>query len=145
MSTFKLESLLRHRKHIEDVHQRELADAFKLLEGEKRALMRMVANREHIEEDLKQKLEHGLAAAEMLNFQKYLDRLALDITVQKARFSEAEKRFEQKRMALTEAVKDRKIMDKLKEKQLTAEAERMQKQDQGFMNEVAINRHLRSR
>jgi flagellar FliJ protein len=145
MPKFKLESLLQHRKHVEDVFQRELADTLKLLEEEKRALMQMVTNRGHIEEDLKQRLEHDLAAAEMLSFHKYLDRLALDITVQKARVSEAEKRFEQKRLSLTEAVKDRKIMDKLKEKQLAAETERMQKQEQGFMNEVAINRHLRSR
>ena len=145
MPKFKLESLLQHRKHVEEVFQRELADIFHALAEEKKSLLLLKKSRDRIKNDLERKLMDDIKAAEMLHFNKYLDRLALDITVQKARVAEAEQKLEQKRLELTEAVKSRKMMDKLRDKQLSAEFERLQKHEQNFMNEVAVNRHLRSR
>jgi len=145
MRKFKLESILKHRKHLEDIFQREMADTFQALAAEKKTLARMRTTCAHIQRDWKQKLKNDINVSEMRHFHKYLDRLALEIEEQRTRVAEAEQKLEQKRMALTEAVKSRKIMDKLKDKQLAAEAERLQKNEQSFMNEVAISRHLRSR
>jgi len=145
MPKFKLESILQHRKHLEEIFQRAMADTLQALAAEKKSLGRLKANRAHIQHDLEQKLKNDINATEMRHFHKYLDRLALDIKEQRARVAEAEQKLEQKRLALTEAVKSRKIMDKLKDKQLAADVERLQKHEQSFMNEVAIGRHLRSR
>jgi len=145
MPKFKLESLLQHRKYIEEIFQCELADTLQALVEKRKSLERMKADRDRIQNDLHQKLKNGIDAAEMLHFHEYLNRLALDMTAQKARVAEAEKNLEQKRNELVEAVKNRKIMDKLKDKQLAAEVDRLQKNEQNFMNDVAISRHLRSR
>ena len=145
MPKFKLESLLQHRKYIEEIFQCELADTLQALVEKRKSLGRMKADRDRIQNDLHQKLKNGIDAAEMLHFHEYLNSLALDMTAQKARVAEAEKNLEQKRKELVEAVKNRKIMDKLKDKQLAAEVDRLQKNEQNFMNDVAISRHLRSR
>ena len=145
MPKFKLESLLQHRKYIEEIFQCELADTLQALVEKRKSLERMKADRDRIQNDLHQKLKNGIDAATMLHFHEYLNRLALDMTAQKARVAEAEKNLEQKRNELVEAVKNRKIMDKLKDKQLAAEVDRLQKNEQNFMNDVAISRHLRSR
>ena len=145
MPKFKLESILQHRKHLEEIFQRETADTLQALAAEKRTLNRMRKARAHIQHDLEQKLKKDISVTDMRHFHKYLDRLALEIKEQGARVADAEQQLEQKRMALTEALKSRKIIDKLKDKQLATETERLQKHEQSFMNEVAINRHLRFR
>ena len=145
MAKFKLESLLQHRKHIEEIFQRELADTLQALAAEKSALNRLMANRDRIQNDLNEKLDNHIDAAEMLHFHKYLDELATEIKSQKTRIAEAEQKLEMKRTELTEAMKSRKIMDKLKDKQIAAEVDQLQKHEQNFLNEIAIGRHLRSR
>jgi flagellar FliJ protein len=145
MSKFKLESLLQHRKRIEETYQRQLAEIRLVLQEEKDVLARLNSNRDRIKLNLEQRLTEDINAAEMLHFNKYLDRLSLDISLQKKRVAEVEENLENKRLKLTEAVKRRKIMDKLKDKQLAAEFEKIEKNEQNFMNEIAINRHLRFR
>ena len=145
MPKFKLEPLLQHRKHIEDIFQRELAETVQALTAEESALDQLLADHDRIQNDLKEKLNDKIDAAEMLHFHKYLDELALEINGQKTKVAEAEQKLELKRMELTEAMKDRKIMDKLKDKQIAAEVDRLEKHEQNFMNEIAISRHLRSR
>ena len=145
MANFKLESVLQHRKHIEEKYQRELAETLHALEVENETLARLKLSRDQIKSNLEQRLTEDINAAEMLHFNKYLDRLSFDISIQKKRVVEAEEKLEQKRLELTEAVKRRKIMDKLKDKDLATEFERIQKTEQNFMNEIAVNRHLRSR
>jgi flagellar FliJ protein len=145
MANFKLESVLQHRKHIEEKYQRELAETLHALEAENETLARLKLSRDQIKSDLEQRLTEDINAAEMLHFNKYLDRLSFDISIQRKRVVEAEEKLEQKRLELTEAVKSRKIMDKLKDKDLATEFERIQKTEQNFMNEIAVNRHLRSR
>jgi flagellar FliJ protein len=145
MSKFKLESLLQHRKRIEETYQRQLAEIRLVLQEEKDVLARLNSNRDRIKLNLEQRLTEDINAAEMLHFNKYLDRLSLDISLQKKRVAEVEENLKNKRLKLTEAVKRRKIMDKLKDKQLAAECEKIEKNEQNFMNEIAINRHLRFR
>ena len=145
MPKFKLEPLLQHRKHIEDIFQRELAETVQALAAEESALYLLLADRDRIQNDLKEKLNGKIDAAEMLHFHKYLDALALEINGQKSKVAEAEQKLELKRMELTEAMKNRKILDKLKDKQIAAEVDRLEKHEQNFMNEIAISRHLRSR
>ena len=145
MANFKLESVLQHRKHIEEKYQRELAETLHALEAENETLARLKLSRDQIKSNLEQRLTEDINAAEMLHFNKYLDRLSFDISIQRKKVVEAEEKLEQKRLELTEAVKSRKIMDKLKDKDLATEFERIQKTEQNFMNEIAVNRHLRSR
>ena len=142
---FRLETVLQHRRRIEEDCQRKLAAAFADLVEEKRGLARIEATRDRYREELQQKLKNNMTASEMLLFQRYFDQLAFDIADQKTKVAAAAQLFEKSRTELVAALKKRKVLDKLKEKQIAVAAKKELKQEQDFMNEVAVTRHARTR
>ena len=142
---FRLETVLQHRRRIEEDCQRKLAAAFADLAEEKRGLARIEATRDRYREELQQKLKNNMTASEMLFFQRYFDQLAFDIADQKTKVAAAAQLFEKSRTELVAALKKRKVLDKLKEKQIAVAAKKELKQEQDFMNEVAVTRHARTR
>lgn len=142
---FRLETVLQHRRRIEEDCQRKLAAALADLAEEKRGLARIEATRDRYREELQQKLKNNMTASEMLLFQRYLDQLAFGIADQKTKVAVAAQLFEKSRTELVAALKKRKVLDKLKEKQIAVAAKKELKQEQDFMNEVAVTRHARTR
>ena len=142
---FRLETVLQHRRRIEEDCQRKLAAAFADLAEEKRGLARIEATRDRYREELQQKLKNNMTASDMLLFQRYFDQLAFDIADQKTKVAAAAQLFEKSRTELVAALKKRKVLDKLKEKQIAVAAKKELKQEQDFMNEVAVTRHARTR
>ncbi|MGB5620430.1 MAG: flagellar export protein FliJ [Desulfobacterales bacterium] len=142
---FRLETILQHRRRIEEDCQRKLAAALADLAEEKRGLARIEATRDRYREELQQKLKNNMTASEMLLFQRYLDQLAVGIADQKTKVAVAAQLFEKSRTELVAALKKRKVLDKLKEKQIAVAAKKELKQEQDFMNEVAVTRHARTR
>lgn len=142
---FRLETVLQHRRRIEEDCQRKLAAALADLAEEKRGLARIEATRDRYREELQQKLKNNMTASEMLLFQRYLDQLAVGIADQKTKVAAAAQLFEKSRTELVAALKKRKVLDKLKEKQIAVAAKKELKQEQDFMNEVAVTRHARTR
>jgi flagellar FliJ protein len=142
---FRLETVLQHRRRIEEGCQRELTAALADLAEEKRALAGIEASRDREREEFQQKLKSNMTASEMLLYQRYFDQLAVDILEQKRKVAGTAQVFEKRRTELVAALKKRKVLDKLKEKQMTAAAKKGLKQEQNFMNEMAVTRHARAR
>ena len=142
---FRLETILQHRRRIEEDCQRKLAAALAELAKEKRGLAGSEASRDREREEFQQKLKSNMTASEMLLYQRYFDRLAVYIADQKRKVAAAAQLFEKRRTELVAALKKRKVLDKLKEKQITVAAKKGLKQEQDFMNEMAVTRHARSR
>jgi flagellar FliJ protein len=142
---FRLETVLQHRRRIEEECQRELTAALADLAEEKRALAGIEASRDREREEFQQKLKSNMTASEMLLYQRYFDQLAVDILEQKRKVAGTAQVFEKRRTELVAALKKRKVLDKLKEKQMTAAAKKGLKQEQNFMNEMAVTRHARAR
>lgn len=142
---FRLETVLQHRRRIEEECQRELTAALADLAEEKRALAGIEASRDREREEFQQKLKSNMTASEMLLYQRYFDQLAVDILEQKRKVAGTAQVFEKRRTELVTALKKRKVLDKLKEKQMTAAAKKGLKQEQNFMNEMAVTRHARTR
>jgi len=142
---FRLETVLQHRRRIEEDCQRKLAAALADLTKEKRGLAGIEASRDRSREEFQQKLTSNMTASEMLLYQRYFDQLAFDIADQKRIVAGAAQLFEKRRTELVAALKKRKVLDKLKEKQMTAAAKKGLKQERDFMNEMAVTRHARIR
>jgi flagellar FliJ protein len=142
---FRLETVLQHRRRIEEDCQRKLAAALADLEKEKRGLAGIENSRDRVREEFQQKLKSNMTASEMLFYQRYFDQLAFDIADQKRKVAAAAQLFEKRRSELVAALKKRKVLDKLKEKQMTTAAKKGLKQEQDFMNEMAVTRHARPR
>ena len=101
--------------------------------------------RSKAQERLARKLSRCTTAADLITYQSYLHRLADDLEKQKKLVAAAQQKVDKKQAMLIDALKARKILDKLKEKQSLAYDQRLTRNEQIFMNEVAGSRHLRRR
>ena len=88
---------------------------------------------------LQQKQRESITVAENLLYLDFLVRLASDLDKQRDRVLDIEKKFDRKRNDLIAAMKERKTLEKLKEKQLKAYQHKLMKNEQDFMNEAGIN------
>ncbi len=136
---------MQHRRRIEEDCQRKLAAALGDLSTERRSLAGVEKSRDLARAELEKKLKSNLTASEMLLYQRYFDQLAFDVAAQKRKVAAAAQLFEKRRTALVAAFKKRKVLDKLKEKQMSAAVKKELKQEQDFMNEMALIRHTRPR
>ena len=143
MYKFNLESLLHHRKYTEEICQKELAESKRLLSDEKKKLKDYKKEKQKCWTQLQQKQKEGNPASEILVYIHYIERLSKDLAGQHQRVLAAKKKFGQKRLALIEAMKKRKILEKLKAKGLAEYQQMMRKKERDFMNEIAVNQHNR--
>ncbi len=143
MYKFNLESLLNHRKYTEEIRQKELAESKRLLSDERKKLRDYKIEKEKYWTQLQQKQKKGNSVSEIRVYVDYIQRLSKDIEGQRQRVLAAKKKNDQMRMALIEAMKKRKILDKLKAQGIKEYRQMTQKKEQDFMNEIAVNQHNR--
>ena len=139
MYKFTLQPLLNHRKFIEETLQKELSLFKILLADEKKKLKDYEKARNRFLVELRQKQRESITVSENLLYFNFLVRLASDLDNQRDIVLDVEKKFDQKRDDLIEAMKNRKMLEKLKEKHLKAYNHKLMKNEQDFLNEVAIN------
>jgi flagellar FliJ protein len=143
MYLFKLQPLLNHRQHQEELLQKQLADVRRKLTLEQDRLHRKErAKQEHVH-TLHQKQAVGCTVTDSLLYVNYIQQLSRDIEQQRQRVQQAEKKVRRKRRELIEAVKKRKTLEKLKEKGQQAYLEKQMHNERKFMDEIASTRHAR--
>lgn len=139
MYKFTIQPLLNHRKFIEEILQKELSLFKRLLADEKKKLKDYEKARNRFLVELRQKQRESITVSENHLYFNFLVRLASDLDKQRDIVLEVEKKFDQKRDDLIEAMKNRKMLEKLKEKHLKAYNHKLMKNEQDFLNETAIN------
>ena len=143
MYKFSLQSLLNHRKHLEENLDKELGRIKRAVNIEERRLERLTKNKIKCQQDLQKNQDDGKKINEIILCFNYLDKLALDIDKQKKCLKNVEKEYEIKRSELIEAMKKRKTLVRLKEKEMKAFNYSEMKVEQDIMNEVAANQFSR--
>ena len=119
MYRFRLEPVLTHRKHMQEMLQKELGVYERQLDDEQKRLFVYKQAKSRFAEELNEKQRNGIPIAESLLYTAFFNKLAKDINRQEERIMAIEKEFVQKRAELIDAVKNRKTLDKLKEKTST--------------------------
>jgi len=142
---FRFETLLNARRHTEECLQKEVSEARRALADEQSTLREKKSNRRHCLQEQRRKQRRGFRGPDMLMFQAYLQRLELDIDVQQKRVASAERKVNQKRQALIEAVKKRKILEKLKEKDQDSHRQALAEAERKFIDEVAARNYPSAR
>jgi flagellar protein FliJ len=140
MYEFHFESLLNHRKFLEESIQRELALARKHMVMAEKELERLGIKERQVAFDLKQKQQGTMSAHEFVLCQTFLERLSKEIEQQHQKVCEAQFKVDSTRNELIEAVKRRETLEKLKEKGLEAYARKLSKNEQDGLNETAVIR-----
>jgi flagellar FliJ protein len=136
-----MESVLRHRKHLEEAAQMAFAAALRRLTQARRALEDLIRNQQAYQQELKRKMQANARADELVRYHRYLGRLDREIGSQTDIVEALEVEKEEKRAALLAALKDRKVLEKLKAHYLETEARGQRAQEQKLMNEAAVNRY----
>ena len=137
MYRFNLESLLNHRRYQEEILQKELAGLKVRLAAEKDKLWVLRQKKRKIVQQLHEKQTDGRTASEIKLFVDFVDQLSKEMEAQRENVLEAERNFSLKRRDLIAAMKERKTLDRLKEKGLQAYEQEQFKKERSFMDEVA--------
>ena len=143
MFRFKLEALLNHRRHQEEVCQKELAQTERQLTEEQAKLRRQKKEKRHNVQMLQAKQQDHINVSEIILSVNYIRQLTKNIEVQKICVRDAAKKVNQKRNQLIVIVKKRKTLEKLKEKEWHNYRQKMMLNERKLMDEVASTRHTR--
>ena len=143
MARSRFDAIIKHREWIEDKEKRELAEIGRSLEKEKDTLESWNQLQKDSLKSLREKQEKGTTASEVMLYSSFLNGLSTRIEKQKGIIEKERIRFDQKLDDLAEASKKKKIVMKIKEKELQRlRIEQLQK-EQRFMDEIGINKFAR--
>ncbi len=143
MYRFKLEALLNHRRHQEEICQKELARLQRKFADEQEKLRRKKQQKRENVLKLQNRQKESISVSDIILYMNYIAQLSKKIEAQALRVREAAKKVNQKRNELIGIMKKRKILEKLKEKDLVAYQKKMMQDERKFMDEVATTRHAR--
>ena len=144
MFTFKLESALNYRKTLEEKKQVEFFEAKKQLEREKDLLVGIQTELYAIIEQLKNIQEQPFSAPEIALYLSYIKLFKEKKSLQQEIIEKVSHEVEILREALLEAVKNRKIMDNLKDRQFREFNEKMAAYERKVADETAVLRFIRN-
>ncbi|MBW1783274.1 MAG: flagellar export protein FliJ [Deltaproteobacteria bacterium] len=139
MYHFSLETVLRHRKHIEETLQKEFVRTKKDLFMANESVASLEEIRERKLRELQEKQGSGATVSGIMLYDNYIRQLSIDIERQIKSVIELEDRLRQKRSELIEAMKRRKTLDRLKEKEWQAYRKEMERREQIAMSEIAVS------
>ena len=140
---FKFEAVLNQRKYREESARKLFADAANAHRQARQVLSEMKARRERYRQAMRHKQENGGQAMEIILYSRYLGRIETEINAQYQTVGELKKQREHKRLELMTTLKDRKVIEKLKERHLADLEKEEMAMDQKISNDAAISRYQR--
>lgn len=143
MYHFNLEPLLRHRKFTEESKQKELSLVQRELNHELKILSDLKERQIQLVKEFKDKQTIGMQPYEFCMYRTYTSRLQKEIENQQKSVENIEVKVNMARAELLTAVKDRKTLEKLKEKKKKEFTQKIYKKEQLLTNESAVIRFNR--
>ena len=140
---FKLESLLGHRQFVENTLEKEFVFVGKRLSREKQAEKDLQEKHARLARELKNNLQEPKPVSENQLYVTYLSCLSEQIVRQRQKVQKAETEKREKKVALLEAVKKRKIIERLKETQADRHHRLSLKKEQAVSDELGIQQYTR--
>lgn len=142
---FRLETVLQVRMKKEEEEQKKLADLIAWQREEERILAEMVSREQITRASLKEKQTTGqcIEIDELKRIANFLKKLVKDIEAQELKLKEIAKRVEEQRLALLQAVKERKILDTLKEQQYNEWLQEVEAEESRVLDELATLKYAR--
>ncbi len=143
MYRFKLQALLNHRRHREEICQKELAEAQRVLSDAREKHRRLKKDKRENIQKLKARQQERHHISNILIFVNYIDQLVRDLEAQMLKVDQASKRVNRKRDNLVAIMKKRKTLEKLEEKERLEYQRQLMQAERKFNDELAATRHVR--
>lgn len=140
---FKLQAVLNQRQHREECARKVFAEATRELNRAETALADIERTRARYQQTMRLKQENSASAMEIILYTRYLGRLDKEIDAHRRVIEKLTVEKENKRLALMATLKDRKVMEKLKERYIADREQKERDLEQKLMNEAAISRYRR--
>ena len=141
---FKLEPALRHRKHLEDIRKKELAEVYRELREAQDFLSSLEKDFEKTQASIEREESIKIIDIENIllfeSYMIYLKRLMEQIRI---KIGVIEKRLEIKRQEYIKASKAKRVLERLKERQYFEYMKAMDVLEQKFIDEMGIVRFIR--
>jgi flagellar export protein FliJ len=143
--SFNLETLLRHRKYLEEKERHELSRLYFAWQSEQN--QRQSLERKYLETlvELAQRRQGDLDHKEMSWFYLYLDRLRMELEQSAQRILRVEKQIQTQQAAALEASKKRKVVDALKTRRHRRHIVAEDREEQKAVDELVVTRYARGR
>ena len=144
MYRFNLQVLLDYRKRIEEGFQIELSLIQRELENARQALLSSQQEKTHYEEELAERESREVNLHESILYRDYLRGIRKKIEEQRDRVATIKIKFDKKQEELLAATKNRKVLEKVKEKHAKEFMQDLEKKERAFVDEVGIRRYQRT-
>lgn len=141
--TFRFETLLRLRKNTEHLEQREMAQMQHRLLARQNRLRDIQSSGEKSREDLQTRLQQSIPGRTLSLYGRYFQSLDTQSVIQEHLLSETGQQVEAKRADLVEAMKKRRVLEILKDRELLNARRKMIKEEIAFLDEISSTRWQR--
>jgi len=138
---FRLEAVLRHREHLAQNAQQAFAAAHGKWLKANQMLDDLRRSRDQYRHELSTKLHQRFQAEEIIMYNRYLERLKTEVVQQKTLVAQLAEARETQRRLLVTAVKNRKMIEKLKSRHEESRACQSREREQKLLGEASISRH----
>ena len=138
---FKLQALLNWKKNLEELSQMRLADRLKYLQTQEEEIQNLRNQRSAYAQEMNERSLRGLKAGEYLTYQQYFEKSYKDLILKEEKKKHTIREIEMEREKLIAFTKQRKILEKLKEKKLKTFMYQAEREEQIKNDERAIRRY----
>ncbi|PID81062.1 flagellar export protein FliJ [bacterium DOLZORAL124_64_63] len=143
MFHFRFDAALRHRRFLEDQAKRELAEALRREEARREETAAARSLRRERRNEMDQLRLAGVHSGEILQYQAFDERMIREIEQRKRILAEAAGETARCRESVLSAMKARKMLEILEDADRRAHAERLRKEEEKFIGDIAVGRHIR--
>lgn len=143
MFQFKLQSVLDYRLNVEEKILNEFSDAKRYLEEQKAVLVSLIAERESFMNDLRKMESATIRADDVATVVGFIENVRGQETRQQKVIQQAIEQLEKKREELVEAVKNKKVMENLRDRQAEEYRKNMNEMEQKNSDEMSILKYGR--
>lgn len=140
---FKLQPVLDQRQKKEDILKKELAEKRLQYENEKLVLEKLRNKLSNVQQELRIKQKDKIDAAEMSGYLLYCQRLEREIELQVMKLTNLASEVSKAQERLLEATKEKKIIEKLYDKQLEEFRQEINRVEQIAIDEISTVRYNR--
>lgn len=133
---FKLEPILSLKRQLEDSKKNELGKAIQILETEKKVLKKLKEEKKRCMSEVTGKVSEGVTIDKLRSYNAYISFIEEKINKQSEIVKHAQENADKYREELVQIIKERKMLETLKEKQHAQYLKEQEKKYQKAIDEV---------
>ena len=138
--TFRFETLLKLRKNAENLEQREMAEIQNHLYARQNELQDLYSSGTKNKEELQSRFQQSIPGRTLDLYDHYFQSMSLRSGLQEQIISETGEKVEAKRSELVEAMRKRRVLEILKDRDILKKKRKVLKDEIAFMDEIASTR-----